>query len=91
MGGTVGGFGDVSEARFCYNKIAAGMASRQHIEQNVDHDAVNSEKFIKEWSKVCWEMFRAMEAMFEQEHSRFINMLTNGGGAQCYHKFDMFQ
>ena len=79
--GLVGGFGDVGEAR-----LAAGMARLQEIEQNVEHDAVNSEKYIRELSKVCGDMFRATGAMFEQEHLRFINMFTaagsggNGGG-----------
>ena len=59
--------------------MAAGMARLQEIEQNVEHDAVNSEKYIKELSKVCWEMFRATGAMFEQEHLRFINMFTAAG------------
>ena len=78
--------GDVGEARFCYNKMAAGMARLHQIEQNVEHDAVNSEKHIKELSKVYWEMFRATGAMFEQEHLRFLSMFVaagsggNGGG-----------
>ncbi len=76
----MGGFGDVAEARLCYNKMAAGMARLREIEQNVEHDAVNSEKYIKELSKVCWDMSRATGAMFEQEHLRFINMFTAAGG-----------
>ena len=46
--GLVGGFGDVGEAEFCFSKMAAGMARLQEIEQNVEHDAVNSEKYIRE-------------------------------------------
>ncbi len=40
------------------------------------------EKCAKELSKVCWHMFRATGARFEQEHLRFINMFAakgNGG------------
>ncbi len=75
----MGGFGDVGEAGFCYNKMAAGMARLQQIEQNVEHDAVKSEKYIKELSKVCWEMFRATGAMFEREDVRLISMFTAAG------------
>ncbi len=55
------------------------MARLQQIGQSVEQDAVNSEKYIKELSKVCWAMFRATGAMFEQEHFRFINMFTAAG------------
>ncbi len=51
------GFGDVGEAKFCYNKMAAGMARLQEIEQNVEHGAVNAEKYIRDLSKVCWDRF----------------------------------
>ncbi len=37
-----GGFGDVGEAMFCHNKMAAGTRRLREIEQNVVHDAVNS-------------------------------------------------
>ncbi len=52
----------------------------------MEQDAVKSEKYIKELSKVCWEICRATGAMFEQEHLRFLNMFIaagsggNGGG-----------
>ncbi len=62
----------------------------QQSELNVERDAVTSERYIKELSKVCWDMFRATGAMFEQEHVRFISMFIaagsggNGGG----HRFN---
>ncbi len=34
------------------------MAGLQQVAQNVEHDAVNSEKYIKDLSKVCWQMIR---------------------------------
>ncbi len=55
-------------------------------ENNVETDSINTEKYVKELCKVCWDMFRASGAMLEQEHLRFINMFTaagsggNGGG-----------
>ncbi len=73
--GVVGGFGDVGDAKFCYSKMAAGMARLQ----NVEHDAVNLEKYMRELSKVCWDMFRATCFMFEQEHFRFMNMFAAAG------------
>ena len=45
---------------------------------------------MKELSKVCWDMFRATGAMFEQEHLRFTNTFAatgvngSGGGATKY-------
>ncbi len=76
LAGELGGFGHVGEARLCYSKTAAGMARLQEIEQNVEHDAVNPKKHNKELSKVCWDIFKATRAMFEQKHLRIINMLT---------------
>ncbi len=58
--------------------MAAGMAMLKEIE-----DHVNTEKYIKELSKVCWEMFRAKGAMFDQENLGFTNMFvaTGSGGS----------
>ncbi len=62
--------------------MVKGMSRLMEIEKNVEHDAVNSEKYMKELSKVCWDMFRATGAMFEQEHLKFINKFaaTGSGG-----------
>ncbi len=57
--GGVGGFGDVAQARLRYEQMLKGMPRLRDIEENVEHDAVNSEKYIRELSRVCWEMFRA--------------------------------
>jgi hypothetical protein len=55
----------------------------KEIGENVEQDTVNSERYIKELSKVCRVMFRVFGAVFEQEHLRFINMFaaTGTGGA----------
>ncbi len=41
---------------------------------NVETDSMNMGKHVKELSKVCWDMFRATGAMFEEEQLKFINM-----------------
>ena len=56
------------------------MTRLKDIENNVEMDAINMEKY-RELSKVCWDTFRAIEAMFEQEHLRFINMFAATGGS----------
>ncbi len=53
------GFGDAGQARRNYDEMVKGMKCPTEIEENVEHDAVNSERYMKELSKVCWEMFRA--------------------------------
>ncbi len=50
------------------------MRHFEEIDDNVEQDTINWERYIKELSKVVWEMFRATGAMFVQEPLRFINM-----------------
>ncbi len=52
------------------------------IEENVENDQLTIEKYVKELTSVCREMFKATGATFEQEHLRFISMITasRGGG-----------
>ena len=89
MGGEVqgppglGGFGEVGEAKLNFHKMVKGMSRMKEISENVAGDQLNVEKYVKELSDVCVEMFRATGAMFEQEHLRFINMFAaTGGGGQ---------
>jgi hypothetical protein len=66
---------DYAASKFFDGKGAGGHeASQRQIDDNVEQDTISSEKYMKELSKVCWEMFRATGAMFEQEHLRFIFM-----------------
>ncbi len=44
------------------------------VDNNVETGSINMEKYVKELSKVCWDMSRATGTMFEQEHLRFTNM-----------------
>ncbi len=48
-------------------------------ENNVETDSINMEKYSKELSKVCWDMFRTTGAMLEQEQLRFINLFAATG------------
>ncbi len=36
--------------------------------RDVEADSINVEKYVKELSKVCLDMFRAIGTMFEQWH-----------------------
>ena len=54
------------------------MKHLKEIEENVEQDTISLGKFMKELSKVCRE-FRASGAMFEEEHTRFINMFVASG------------
>ncbi len=57
--------------------MVKGMQRLKDIEIIVRRDgSINMEKYMKESSKVCWDMFRAIGAVFEQEHSNFINMFS---------------
>ncbi len=58
------------------------MKMLKDIENNVETDSMIMEKYVKELSKGCWNMFRATGAMFEQGHLRYINMsaATENGG-----------
>ncbi len=54
------------------------------IKENIENDQLHIEKYVKELTTVCEDVFRATGAMLEQEHLRFINMFVatgTGGGA----------
>ncbi len=59
LGGGADGFGDVGQAGINCQEMVRGMKRLKDIENNVEMDAINMEKYVKEWSKVCWDMFRA--------------------------------
>jgi hypothetical protein len=79
LGGGDGGFGEVGQAAFNNQEMVKGMKRFKGIENNVETDSTNMEKYVKELSKVCWDMFRATGAMLEQEHLRFINTSAAAG------------
>ncbi len=58
-GGVGGGFGDVGQASVNYQEMVNGMKRLKVIENNVEMDSISMEKYVKELSKVCWDMFRA--------------------------------
>ncbi len=77
--------GDVGEARFNFNRMVKGMARLKDISEHVLGDQLNIERYVKELTDFCREMFRASGSMFEQEHLRFINLFaaTGGGGSEA--------
>ncbi len=76
----LGGFGDVGEARINFNRTVRGMSRLKEISENVAGDQLNAEKYVKELTDVCREMFMASGSMFEQEHLRFIDLFAATGG-----------
>ncbi len=64
LGGGAGGFGDVGQAAVNYQELVRGMKRLKDIENNVEMDAINMEKYVKELSKVYWDMFWASAAIF---------------------------
>ncbi len=39
--------------------MVRGVKRLKDIENNVEMDAISMEKYVKELSKVCWDMLRA--------------------------------
>ncbi len=91
VGGPPGfGFGDCSEAKVNFQRMVRGLTRLDEISKNVAGHQLNVEKYVKEVSDVCTEMFRAAGSMFEQEHLRFINMFAaigGGGSGGGSHRF----
>ncbi len=66
-----------------FHRMVKGMTKMKEISESAAEDQLNVEKYVKELSDVCVEMFRATGAMFEQERMRFINLFAaTGGGGQ---------
>ncbi len=56
LGGGVGGFGEVGQAAFNYQEMVKGMKRPKDIENNMEKDSINMRKYVKELSKVCWDI-----------------------------------
>ncbi len=87
------GFGEVGEARANFNRMVQGMTSLKEISENVVVQQLSVEQYVKELSDACTEMFLATGSMFEQEHLRFITMVTavwiGGAGGGNYPRIIM--
>ncbi len=70
----LGGFGDVGEARKNFNTMVPGMGRLKEISENVEGDQLNLEKYVKELTYLCMEVFKPTGTILEQKHLRFINM-----------------
>ncbi len=66
----LGGFGDVGEARLNFKRMVTGMARLKEISEKVVGDHLNIERYVKELTDVCREMFMDSGSIFEQEHLR---------------------
>ncbi len=62
----------MGESRANFNSLVKDMTRLKEISENASGDQLNVEKYIKELSDVCTEMFRATGRMYEQEHLRLI-------------------
>ncbi len=60
--------------------MVVGMERSTEIKDHVESNVMNAEKYIKELAAGCKDMFRATGTIFEQEHVRFISMVTAVGG-----------
>ena len=58
------GFGDVGEARMNFNRMVKGMSRLKEISENAETDQLNAEKYVKELTNVCQEMFASVGSMF---------------------------
>ncbi len=67
---------EVGEARVNFHRIVKGMSRLKEISAMISEKVVG---YLKELTEVCMEMFRATGSRFEQEHFRFINMVTAAG------------
>ncbi len=65
QGSVAGGFANVGQARVCFSRMSAGMERLTQIEENVENDQLNVEKYVKDLTAVCREMFKATGAIFE--------------------------
>ncbi len=48
-----GGFGDVGQATVWFSRMQAGMERLTQIEDNVENDQLNIERYVKELTSVC--------------------------------------
>ena len=60
------GFGDVGDSALCYDRVVKGMKRLKDIEENVESDTLNLEKYVKEMAKVSHEIIGACGRLFEQ-------------------------
>ncbi len=59
--------------------MVKGMTRLQEISENAAGDQLKVEKYVKELSNVCAEMFRATGCMFRRGGCRFINIAAAAG------------
>ncbi len=76
-------FGRVGDPLECYNVIEGGVVTLGDRRDHVEAISMNIEKYFRELARASIEIPWAAGRMFEQEHLRFINLITavNAGGS----------
>ncbi len=71
-----GGLGYFGQEAVCFSRMSAGMERLTQSDENVENDQINIEKYVKELTSVCKELFKATGVMFEQDPVRVTPMIT---------------
>ena len=74
------GFGGIGDAMRCYQEMAKVLRRLGEIRDTVEGDGINVEMYVKEMANTLMDLTRATGRMFEQEHLRFISMVTAANG-----------
>ncbi len=70
VGGDVGGFGHVGEARACYDAMAQVMKRLVEIRDNAEMDSINVEKYVKELTNAMIDVTKATGRCSSRSTSR---------------------
>ncbi len=76
------GFGHVGDARHCYAQLARAFVRSGEVNDNVENDQLNIERYVTELALLLVDAIQATGKMFEEEDLRMIGMVTatNPGG-----------
>ena len=78
------GFGEVGDSGVCFDRVVKGLKRLKEIEDNVEADSMNTEKYVKELAKVMHEITGAYGRLFEQENLRMMPVIVAGMSGSSY-------
>ena len=78
------GFGEVGDSGACFDRVVKCMKRLKEIEENVESDTLNLEKYVKELAKVTHEITGAYGRLFEQENLRMMPVIVAGMSGSSY-------
>ena len=78
------GFGEVGDSGVCFDRVVKGLKRLKEIEENVEADSMNTEKYVKELAKVMHEITGAYGRLFEQENLRMMPLMFAGVSGSNY-------